>query len=231
MFKCIFLNENVWILTEISLKFVPKGSINNNPALFQVMAWRRPGDKPLSEPMMVSSQTHICVTRPRWVKWRKSCYPCKGTNAQLQWRHNELNGVSNHQPRDCLFCRSFRCRSKNTSKLRVTGLFEGNSPVTGEFHTRMASNAENVSVWWRHHGVFICHNKSRKSRRHEMGCWKVYIAVQFGRRCRDACQISEQLENSRRDLVPSRFFMTPPWVRTQSCCRCRLSMSLWFELV
>ena len=67
MFKCIFLNENVWILIEISLKFVPKGSINNDPALFQTMAWRRPGDKPLSEPMMVSSLTHICVTRPQWV--------------------------------------------------------------------------------------------------------------------------------------------------------------------
>ena len=74
MFKCIFLNENVWIPSEISLKFVPKGSINNNPALFQIMAWRRPGDKPLSEPMMVSSLTHICVTRPQWVKpknWKK----------------------------------------------------------------------------------------------------------------------------------------------------------------
>ena len=54
MFKCIFLNENVWIPIEISLKFVPKGSINNNPALFQIMAWRRLGDKPLSETMMVS---------------------------------------------------------------------------------------------------------------------------------------------------------------------------------
>ena len=68
MFKCIFLNENVWIPIEISLKFVPKGSINNNPALFQIMAWCRPGDKPLSEPMMVSLPTHICVTRPQWVK-------------------------------------------------------------------------------------------------------------------------------------------------------------------
>ena len=68
MFKCIFLNENVWITIIISLKFVPKGSINNNPALFQIMAWRRPGDKPLSEPMMVSLLTHICVTLPQWVK-------------------------------------------------------------------------------------------------------------------------------------------------------------------
>ena len=63
--KCIFLNENVCIPNKISLKFVPKGPINNNPALVQVMAWRRPGDKPLSEPMMVRLQMHICVTRPR----------------------------------------------------------------------------------------------------------------------------------------------------------------------
>ena len=67
-FKCIFLNENVWISIEISQKLVPKGSINNNPALCQIMAWRRPGDKPLSGLMMVSSLTHICVTRPQWVK-------------------------------------------------------------------------------------------------------------------------------------------------------------------
>ena len=48
--------------------FVPKGPINNIPALVQIMAWRRPGDKPLSEPMMVCLLTHIWVTRPQWVK-------------------------------------------------------------------------------------------------------------------------------------------------------------------
>ena len=68
-FKYIFLNENVWIPIKISLKFVPKGPINNIPALVQIMAWRRPGDKPLSEPMVVSLPTHICVARPQWVKW------------------------------------------------------------------------------------------------------------------------------------------------------------------
>ena len=66
--KCIFLNENVRISIKISLKFVPKGPNNSNPALVQIMAWRRSGDKPLSEPMMVSLLTHICVTRPQWVK-------------------------------------------------------------------------------------------------------------------------------------------------------------------
>ena len=68
IFKRIFFNENVWISIKISLKFVPKGPINNIPALVQIMAWRRWGDKPLSEPMMVSLPTHICVTRPQWVK-------------------------------------------------------------------------------------------------------------------------------------------------------------------
>ena len=67
IFKWIFLNENVWILINISLKFVPRGPINNIPTLVQVMACRRPGDKPLFEPMMVSLPTHICVTRPQWV--------------------------------------------------------------------------------------------------------------------------------------------------------------------
>ena len=52
---------------KISLKFVPKGQINNIPALVRIMAWRRPGDKPLSETMMVTLLTHICVTRPQWV--------------------------------------------------------------------------------------------------------------------------------------------------------------------
>ena len=66
--KCIFLNESVWVPIEISLKFVPYGPIDNIPALVQIMAWRRPGDKPLSETMVVNLLTHICVTRPQWVK-------------------------------------------------------------------------------------------------------------------------------------------------------------------
>ena len=85
-FKRIFLNENVRISIKISLKFVPKGPINNNPALVQIMAWRRPGDKPLSESMLVRLPTHICVTRPQWVnyslprlrwKWHYCCCCCR----------------------------------------------------------------------------------------------------------------------------------------------------------
>ena len=69
----------------------------------------------------------------------------------LLWRHNGCDSVSNHQPHHCLLNRLFRRRSKKTSKLCVTGLCVGNSPETGEFPAQMASNAEKVSIWWRHH--------------------------------------------------------------------------------
>ena len=78
--KRIFLNENVRISIKISLKFLPKGPNNNNPALVQITAWRRSGDKPLSEPMMVSLLTHICVTRPQWVKVHDKCVDVRSTN-------------------------------------------------------------------------------------------------------------------------------------------------------
>ena len=68
-----------------------------------------------------------------------------------QWRHSEPDGVSNHQCIDCLLNRIIQSRSKKTTKLRVTGLCEGNSPETGEFSTQRARNAKNVSIWWRHH--------------------------------------------------------------------------------
>ena len=65
----------------------------------------------------------------------------------LQWRHDERDDVSNHQPHDSLLNRLFRHKSKKTSKLRVTGLCEGNSPVTGEFPAQRAGIAENDSIW------------------------------------------------------------------------------------
>ena len=69
----------------------------------------------------------------------------------LQWRHNEHDGVSNPQSRGYLLNRLFRHRSKKTSKLRVTGLCVGNSPVTSEFPAQKTSNAENFSIEWHHH--------------------------------------------------------------------------------
>ena len=74
-FQVQFLEWRCINFDKVLLKFVPKGPINNNPALVQIMAWRRLGDKPLSESIMVILLTHICVTRPRWVNRPISSYP------------------------------------------------------------------------------------------------------------------------------------------------------------
>ena len=99
---------------------------------------------------------HIWVCTPKYINLvlyflANSPWTCAIT---LRWRHNDRDGVSNHQPYDYLLNRLFRHRSKKTSKLHVTGLCARNSPVTGEFPAQKASNAENVSIWWRHHA---CH--------------------------------------------------------------------------
>ena len=73
-----------------------------------------------------------------------------GSHSALQWRHNGRDDISNPQPHDCSLNRLFGRKKK--LMLRVTALCAGSSPVTGEFPTQMASNAENVSIWWRHHG-------------------------------------------------------------------------------
>ena len=88
----------------MSLKFVPKGPINNTPALVQIMAWRRPGDKPLSEPMMVSLPTHICVTRPQWVNKRDPWKSHK--TSQSSMAHEKYEGydlIHNHHC-TCWWC-------------------------------------------------------------------------------------------------------------------------------
>ena len=85
----------------------------------------------------------------------------------------------------CLLNRLFGCRSKKTSKLRVTGLFVGNSPGTGEIPAQMASNAENVSIWWRHHATssitlqILFDNYRRSS---AIGCFSspTPVLVQYG---------------------------------------------------
>ena len=91
------------------------------------------------------------------------CDPEIKPNVTLQWRHNGLDSVSNHQPHQCLLSHLFGRRSKKTSKLRVTGLCARNSPGTGEFPARMASYAENVSIWWRHHVI----NAMTSSKKHD----------------------------------------------------------------
>ena len=66
-FSDIFFNGTLGILVKDSQRFVPKGRINNIPALVRTMAWRRQGDKPLSEPMVVSLLAYFCVTQPQWI--------------------------------------------------------------------------------------------------------------------------------------------------------------------
>ena len=98
-FKRIFLNQNVFVLINFSLKFVPSGPINNIPTLVQVMAWRRPGTKPLSEPMMVRLPTHICVTRPQWVKWTGLTIGC-----ERYFRHCGIQQHSDRLLRKGCYC-------------------------------------------------------------------------------------------------------------------------------
>ena len=97
-----------------------------------------------SGPLVVTIMSHY---KPSWHG--------NGHRWALRWRHNGRDNVSNHQSHDCLLNRLFRRRSKKTSKILVTGLFAGNSPGTGEFPAQKASNAENVSIWWRHHDFEI----------------------------------------------------------------------------
>ena len=102
-----------------------------------------------ASPVVMMGNKYISVC---WYIQRAYIYQSYGDQLlSLQWRHNGRDSVSNHQPDDCLLNRLFRRRSKKTSKLRVTGLRAGNSPMTGEFPAQMASNSESVSIWWRHH--------------------------------------------------------------------------------
>ena len=90
-----------------------------------------------------------------------TCITPVAPHLPLHWRHNGLDGVSNHQPRYCLLNRLFRRRSKKISKLRIAGLCAGNSPVTGVFSAQIVSNVENVPIWWRHHALSIFHYVKR----------------------------------------------------------------------
>ena len=112
-----------------------------------------PVESPCNGMVNWSVDSFVAVTLSKLLKKQCSCrwIEMSWRADTLQWRHNERDGVSNHQPHDCLLNLLFRRRSNKTSKLRITGLWAGKSPVTGEFPAQRASNAENVSIWWRHH--------------------------------------------------------------------------------
>ena len=88
----------------------------------------------------------------------------------LRWRYNGHDCVSNNQPHDCLLNRLFRHRSKKTLKLRVTALCAGNSTGTGEFPAQKGSYAENVSIWWRHHGIYVIMSRRLQSFKADVQC-------------------------------------------------------------
>ena len=91
--------------------------------------------------------------------------------------HNERDSVSNHQRLYCLLNRLFRRRSKMISKLRVTGLCAGNAPGTGEFPAQMASNAENISIWWRHHVKLTYRQKTCVTTQPSVSDWFVQVPL------------------------------------------------------
>ena len=98
----------------------------------------------------------VSTQRGRWKHYAHIHTHTAAREVVIVSYYNEVimsgDGVSNHQPHDCLPNGLIGHRSKKTSKLRITGLCEGNSLVTGEFPTQRASNAENVSIWWHYHG-------------------------------------------------------------------------------
>ena len=101
-----------------------------------------------------------------------------------------------------------RRRSKKTSKLRVNGLCAGNSPVTGEFPAQRASNAENVSIWWRHNVLVAwCrgYRRSNGTSRAEPWHWSIYLALSDLSTARDNYTISQQLSNPHEWYLICRF--------------------------
>ena len=120
---------------------------------------RSPVDSHHKGPVMRNFEVFFVVSLIK--KWNKqsSCLWCScditlmysNNDCTLQWRHNGPDGDPNHWRLGCLLKRLLGCISKKTSKLRVTGLCVASSPVTGEFSAQRTSNAENGSIWWRHH--------------------------------------------------------------------------------
>ena len=109
--------------------------------LKRVILFRRIPPGPTNDKSLLIQAMDHCHTGKIYYlnrKWPMTQWP----TYTFQLRHNERDGISNHQPHDCLLNLLFRRRSKKTSKLRGTGLCAGNSPVTDEFPAQRASNAE-----------------------------------------------------------------------------------------
>ena len=144
----------MWLLERIRTASMGYGGINNLKQYQIVMAQNLTLDS-------LRQRGKLKRESEQYLGYLNYCNFLIGKQAvALRWRHNGCDGVSNHQPHYCLLNRLFKRGSKKTSKVRVTGLCEGNSPGTGEFPTQRISNAENVSIWWRYHGVPIPGDKN-----------------------------------------------------------------------
>ena len=97
---------------------------------------------------------YACIWWSTWWCWA-NIRDIDGHKSTLQWRHTERHGVSKYRRLEHLLN---RLQIKEKTKLRVNGLYEGNPPVTGGFPSQKASDAENVSIWWRHHGDMFYSN-------------------------------------------------------------------------
>ena len=145
-------------------------------------------------PMDSDGNNITAVRQPAIISWRNSTPKLNMKKAivhrqlyysyysSLVWRHKGRDGVSNDKPHDCLLKRLFRRRSKKASKLRVTGLCAGESPVTGEVPAQMVSNAENASIWWRHHISFFV---NRDYKREQTPLWMVSFDTLYERSLHD----------------------------------------------
>ena len=97
---------------------------------------------------------HIYVHSNLLARWRTDITDLQKTDTPLRWGHNERDGVSNRRRLDCSTVCS-GADKKKTSKLRVTGLWEGNPLVTFGFPSQRAGDAENISIWWRYNAVTL----------------------------------------------------------------------------
>ena len=159
LFKCNFLNENVWILIRFSLKSVPKVP-NYIPALVQIMAWYRPGTKPLSESMVARLLTHICVTQPQrvnvtWLSWH--------LKSQATWLFCSTAYTLQHQT----------CPSQHQRNIKALHSLQWvmDSPHKGTLIWKVVPRHHTVSSGWvmalcNH---FLSHN--RNSHTNILPCW------------------------------------------------------------
>ena len=154
----------------------------------------------------------------------------------LQRRHHERDSISNHQHLHCLLSRLFGRRSKKTSKLSVTGLCDGNPPVTGEFPSQRASNVENVSSWndmellsqWFDYGnniiTFIFYLKAISPKTPQPSNTEIRLKITFSKFHQNLPEVNE-LILAVQSLGYSMGTESIPWPLIPGCLYCQIISS------